>query len=300
MKKFFLTVLLVSASLLGSAQLVDVASVSRVDLSQGAEGDMATISPDGSYAVIGVMGGTELYTVDLASGNGALLTRNGSPFDVTISPDGANVVFRTTTFDSNHLRHTGLSYVNVGTRAEKVLVKPSRHLNAGIAVSAAGITAVENNRARTKSFSGMKASAMPVATINYGHLDITAGGKTVTIDPQGRGSYLWPSISPDGTKVVYCLSGAGTFVCNIDGSDARYIGHLHAARWMGNDMLVAMNDSDNGQQITASDVVVCDLAGNRQVISPEGVIAIYPTASADGSRVAFTTPAGELYVINIK
>lgn len=228
MKKLFLTALALSMTLLGSAQLVEVASVDRVALPAGIAGDMATISPDGSYAVLGVAGGSGLYTVDLASGKATLLTTNGNPSGVTISPDGANVIFRTTTIGNNHLRYTGLNCVNVATGAENVIVKPSRNLAAGVAVSASGVTAIEGNRARTRSFSGTQVAAMPVASINYGHLDITVGGRTTTIDPQGRGSYLWPSISPDGTKVVYTLSGAGAFVCNLDGSDVRPLGRLHA------------------------------------------------------------------------
>lgn len=69
---------------------------------------------------------------------------------------------------------------------------------------------------------------------------------------------------------------------------------------MGNDLVVGMNDFDNGYEITSSAVVVADLAGTRQTISPAVLVATYPSASADGTKVTFTTTAGELYVINIK
>lgn len=300
MKKLFLTALAVSMALMGRAQLVEVASIASVALPQGVTSDVATVSPDGSYAVVGQLSGNRLVKVDFATGATSVITENGNANGVTISPDGNNIVFRTTTFNKNHLRYTGLNAVNLTTGKESQLVKPSRHLNAGVAISNEGVTAVENGSARVKSFAGAKALSMPVASINYGHLDITVNGKTTTLDPQGRGSYLWPSISPDGTQVVYCLSGAGTFVCNIDGTNVRRIGNLRAARWLGNDMVVAMNDKDNGEQITSSEIVVSDLAGTHQTITSADMIALYPSASADGRIITFSTLEGALYVINLK
>lgn len=299
MKKLFMTAMALVMCLAGKAQLVEVTSVDRVALPENIVSEIATVSPDGTYAVVGQMGGNTLYKVDFATGNASVLSTNGNPANVMISPDGLNVVYRTSSWNNN-LRYTGLNYINVTEGVERQLVKPSRHLNAGVAVSNAGISTVEGGKARTKSFNGSKASQMPVASINYGHLDITAGGKTTTIDPQGRGSYLWPSVSPDGTKVVYTLSGAGTFVCDLDGSNVKALGRMHAPRWMGNNLIVGMDDYDNGQQITASQVVVSDLAGTRQAISPAGHIAIYPSATADGHAVAYSTTEGELYIINIK
>lgn len=299
MKKLFITALALSMALAGKAQLVEVASVSRVAVPADVVSEVATISPDGSFAVVGELGGHTLYKVDVTSGSTAVLTTNGTPTDVTISPDGSNIVFRTHTYGRDNLRYTGLNYVDANGR-ERQLVAPSRRLNAGVAIAQGGITAVENGRARAKAFNGSKVASMPVASINYGHLDVTVNGKTTTIDPQGRGSYLWPSISPDGTKVLYTLSGAGTFVCNLDGSDARLIGHYQAPRWMGNDLVVAMDSQDNGQHFTASKIVVSNLNGVHQTISQADHIALYPSATIDGSAVAYSTADGQLFIVTIK
>ena len=300
MKKLFFTALALSMALLGKAQLVEVVSMERVATPEGLVSQIATISPDGSYAVVGQMDGHKLTKVDIATGATKVLTCNGNANGVTISPDGANIVFRTTSFNNKHLRLTGLNSVNVATGAETQIVKPSRKLNAGVAVNASGVTAVENGKQRVKAFGASKVSAAPVASINYGHLDITVNGKTKTIDPQGKGSYLWPSISPDGTKVVYCLSGAGTFVCNLDGSNVRKIGYMHAAKWLGNDMVVGMADYDNGHEYTSSSIVVSDLNGVKQTITNDDMIAMYPSASANGKSLVFSTVEGALYIVNLK
>ncbi|MGN0223321.1 MAG: hypothetical protein ACI4AM_04760 [Muribaculaceae bacterium] len=300
MKKLFTAVLAVAFALVANAQLVEPLSTQRIQLPEGVASEQATISPDGSYAVVGAMGGSALTRVDFASGDTQVLTSNGLASTVMISPDGQNVVFNVATYNSNHLRMTSLRSVNVATGSEIELVKPSRRLNAGFALSNAGVTAIENGKARVRAFGSAKAQSLPVASINYGHLDITVNGKTTTLDPQGRGSYLWPSVSPDGTKVVYYLSGCGAFVCNIDGTNVRSLGYLHAARWMGNDMVVGMADYDNGEQILRSTIIVSDLNGTRQALTNDSQIAIFPSASADGKRIAYSTAEGELFIINLK
>ena len=63
--------------------------------------------------------------------------------------------------------------------------------------------------------------------------------------------------------------------------------------------VVGMNDQDNGEVYTSSEIVVVDLQGNRQVLTDSNVIAMYPQPSADGSKIAFSTPTGEAYLINI-
>ncbi len=80
----------------------------------------------------------------------------------------------------------------------------------------------------------------------------------------------------------------------------RPLGYLHGARWINNDAVVGFEDYDDGSVVTASSIVASDLQGTRQTLTDDSVIALNPTVSADGSRIAFATAAGELYVINLK
>ena len=75
---------------------------------------------------------------------------------------------------------------------------------------------------------------------------------------------------------------------------------LRAAKWLGNDMVVGMNDVDNGEFVTSSAIVASDLKGNRQELTNETLIAMYPSVSADGKKIAFATAEGELFIINLK
>lgn len=299
MKKFIFSALALCVGMAASAQLVNVESVSKISLPQGVYVNVPTISPDGSFVVVSDLENTTLKSIDLATGSSKLLTDNGSGHGVKISDDGRTVVFRQRTVGKNHLTKTGLLSVDRVSGKTTEIVKPSRNLNAGFSVAAGSVTAVENGRVKTKGLNGAKATAAPVVSINYGHLDVTVNGKTTTIDPQGRGSYLWPALSPDGTKIVYWLAGAGCFVCNLDGSNPVKLGVLRATTWIDNNTLVGMHDIDDGTFITSSELIATDLRGTRQTLTGSDVIALNPSVSADGKTLVFSTPDGELYMVKL-
>ena len=277
------------------AQIFDVTGISRIG---NANVEQVALSADGSFVLTpGAKGG--IQRVDIATGESSQLTDGARVYDIAITSDGKNAVYNEATY-KKQLRYVALKSVDLDTKKTRTLVKASRKLNAGIAISGNTVCAVENNKLKTVALAGKKTAPQAMVSINYGHLDLTVDGKTVTLDPQGRGSYLWPSLSPDGTKIVYWLVGRGAFVCDLQGNNIANLGELRAPVWAGNDIVIGMKDSDDGVALTASDIIAADLNGQRQTLTDGSVIAIYPSASADASRVAFSTPEGQLYIINLQ
>lgn len=122
-------------------------------------------------------------------------------------------------------------------------------------------------------------------------------GKRV-LTPNGEDfRYIWPSVSPDGTKLLYTVSGVGTFVCGIDGSDPVTLGILRAPEWVDNEWVVGMNNVSTSRIVKSSvDVVKAD-GSYRQTLTPESIVATYPSAAA--GKVAFCTEDGDVYVMEI-
>lgn len=300
MKKFFLSVVVLLGSFAVNAQLVEVSSMERVRVPEGMVVNVPTISPDGSFVVVSDAASEGLTKIDLATGKSTLVTNNGSGSNVAISADGSQVVYRQTTVGRDKLRKVALKSKNLLSGKEVQIVAPSRKLNAGVAMVGNTVTSVENGKMRAKSLDGTRAQQGAVVSINRGHLEYTVNGKTVTLDPQGRGSYLWPALSPDGTKVAYYLAGRGCYVCNVDGTNVKAVGPLRATKWLNNDVLVGMKDADDGHIITSSAIIAADLNGTYQTLTTDAQIALYPSPTADGSRIAFSTPEGELFIINLK
>ena len=294
MKKIFISAMLLCSSVLGFAQLVEIQSVDKIDLPEGVSVNQATISPDGSFVVFSQNTKGGLHKMDLASKEINMISANGNSFDLKIAADGT-VVFRESRTAENKLRYTSLKAVDA-RGVETTLVAPTRDLN-GFAVNGTNVMTVDNNKVEAKSLNGGAAVQMPVASIRYGQLCID--GKVFSPNGQEGASYLWPSISPNGTKVCYYLATKGCYVANIDGSDPVFVGAIRAAKWLNDLTVVGMHDIDNGSVVTSSKLVVASIDGKTaQDITVKESLAMFPTTN--GKRIAYSTPMGDLFIINLK
>ena len=294
MKKILISAMLLCSSVLGFAQLVEIQSVDKIDLPEGVSVNQATISPDGSFVVFSQNTKGGLHKMDLASKEINMISANGNSFDLKIAADGT-VVFRESRTAENKLRYTSLKAVDA-RGVETTLVAPTRDLN-GFAVNGTNVMTVDNNKVEAKSLNGGVAVQMPVASIRYGQLCID--GKVISPNGQEGASYLWPSISPNGTKVCYYLVTKGCYVANIDGSNPVYIGQLRATKWLDDLTVVGMNDLDDGSVVTSSKLIAASIDGQvKQELTVDESLAMFP--STNGKRIAYSTPMGDLFIINLK
>ena len=130
-------------------------------------------------------------------------------------------------------------------------------------------------------------------------INIVENNRVTTLAPNGENErYLWPALSPDGTKVAYTVSGKGSWVYDIASGATTFIGKYRAPQWMGNDYVVAMNDSDDGYKITGSTVIVCAANGSfAQQVTPDDMVCMFP--SAIPGKITFHTLEGEIYILDI-
>ena len=283
-------------SMSAMGQVLNVTSVEKVNLPEQAA--VAAISPQGDYLLLTSANNQGLTKLDLTSHQTQVLSTAASAgHNVKISPDGQTVVFREGSFNNKHLRLSTLKSMNLTTGESQVLVKPTRDLQ-GYAVDATTAVAVNKGKYSKKAIGDTKAQKVPVLSIDKGQLMITVNGKTRNLSPNGnKFSYLWPSLSPDGTKVLYYLAAHGAYVCDLDGSNVHKVGQMRAPVWYDNNTIVGMMDKDDGEFIYASTIVAATLDGTTQTLTDDSTIAMYPHAAA--GKIAFSTPAGEAYIINV-
>ena len=294
MKKIFISAMLLCSSMLGFAQLVEIQSIAKVALPEGVSVDKATISPDGSFVVFSQNTVAGLHKMDLATNEINMISANGNSFDLKIAADGT-VVFRESRTAENKLRYTSLKAVNA-RGVETTLVAPTRDLN-GFAVNGTNVMTVDNNKIEAKSLNGGVAVQMPVASIRHGQLCID--GKVISPNGQDGASYLWASISPIGTKVCYYYVAGGCYVADIDGSNPVFVGNIRAAQWLNDLTVVGMHDIDDGQVVTSSKLVAASIDGKtHQELTADESMAMFPSTNC--GRIAYSTPAGELFIINLK
>ena len=296
MMRKLLFALALGFSMSSMGQVMNVTSINKVNLPDKAV--VAAISPQGDYLLLTSATNQGLTKLDLNTNQTQVLSSaNGAGHNVKISPDGQTIVYRESTFNDKHLRQSTLKSVNLTTGTSQVLVKPTRDLQ-GYAVNATSVGTVNKGKFSSKAIGTAKAQKLPVLSINKGKLMITVNGKTRELCPNGtQFSYLWPSLSPDGNKVLYYVAAHGAYVCDLDGSNVRKVGVMRAPVWYDNNTIVGMLDKDDGEFIYASTIVAATLDGTTQVLTGDDTIAMYPHAIA--GKIAFSTPAGDAYIINV-
>lgn len=296
-----LLALTVGIAFSGMAQILNVSSIEKVNVPENRDNVVAAISPAGDYLLLTSSSNKGLTKFDLNTQQSTAVTDvPGAGLDVMISDDGQSIVYRENTFTANHLRMVALQSKNLRTGATSMLVEPTRDLE-GAAIQNATAIAIDGGRMKARGLNGDGVSVQrPVLSIKNRQLMITENGDTRVFSPMGTDhSYLWASVSPDGSKVVYFIAGNGTWVCDINGQNSKRLGILRAPQWLGNDVIVGMFDEDDGEFIYASKIIASDLNGNQQELTGDNLVAMYPHVDASGSKIAFSTPAGEAYIINV-
>ena len=278
MKKTLLFVAACLLSLAASAQVLEVVSMQKLPIPAKAEMKVAGVSPDGDYILLTSGSNKGLQRYDVASQTMTVLsTSEGAGFNVQVSKDGQEVVYRETVIGKDNLRKHNLVRTDLSKSKKTTFAKGQR--NAMRMATSDNLTSV---------------------SIQDRLIVLTRNGLTTTLAPNGSHlSYIWPSVSPDGTKICYYVCGNGCWVANIDGSNPQYIGRdCRAPQWFDNNTIIAMADEDDGHFTTASAIVAYTLDGKKQVLTNDSMIAMYPYATANA--VVFSTIEGEVYMLNVK
>ena len=277
MKKIFLSMAL-AVSMMASAQVFEVGQLTKLNTPTDTDVKVAGVSPDGSYVLITNGSNQGLRRYDVATGKTTTIsTAAGAGFNVQISKDGQELVYRETKFDEQGLRKNDIVRLDLATAKTATVAKAQRDMMAMVST-------------------GSNVSV----SINDRKIVLTKNGKNIVLAPNGsRESYIWPSISPDGTKLCYYVCGNGCWVSNLDGSNAKFIAHdCRAAQWYDNNTIVAMADKDNGHYVTESAIVAYTLDGKKQILTYKTMIAMFPYVAENA--IVFSTDEGETYMLNVK
>ena len=279
MKKSFLLIGLV-ISLMASAQVLDVKSVQKLQIPEG-DVKVAGISPDGSYILLTNNTHTGLQKYQLVTGETQVLsTAPGAGYNVQIADDGQSVMFREKTLNRNHLYKSKLVVRNLNKSLNKTLALPTRDFS-------------------KLNVAGQLQMGRPAVNIQNQQIVLTIGGTSTVLSPCGADkSYIWPSVSPDAQHILFYVCGQGAYVCDMNGNNVQFLGHdLRAPKWYNNQIIIGMNDKDNGEFTISSEIVAVNLQGQKQVLT-SGINAMYPYAA--NGKIVCSGLNGETYLIEVK
>lgn len=265
-------------SMLASAQILQVTSVQELKGASYQDARVAGISPNGDYVLMTNGSNQGLKRYDIATGELSVITdAEGAGFNVQISRDGNDIVYRERFTGENKLRYNNIMSANFSTNKKEMVAKKQTN-NEKMVIPGSNIV-LHNTECM---------------------MYIEKNGKRIKVAPQGNEvNYIWASLSPDKTKILYYVSEMGCYVCNIDGTNSQFIGwDCRAPQWYNNEIIIAMNDQDDGHFFTSSSIVAYTLDGKVQVLTSPDMIAMYPFAAK--GKVVFSTLQGKTYLLNVK
>ena len=284
MKKTMIT-LFTLLSLAGQAQILNVSSIEKLTVPNEEKriNQALAISPRGDYLLLSSDAREGLVKLDIATGKSTVLeTESVNGSDITISDDGNQVTFEQVSYQDRH-RHETVKSINLTTGKQQTVSGPK-------------------HKAQSPSLStDQLSSQQPVLSHHHLKLYITRNGETRLLAPNGENErYIWSSLSPDGSKVLYYVSGQGAFVCDLDGNHVTGLGNITAPKWWDDNTVVGMHEVDGEYTVISSSIVVRTLDGVEQVITGDDVIATYPLPCRQVNKIAFSTPDGGIYLIDVR
>ena len=293
MKKV-LIMALAAMSLTAQAQIVDVTSTQQ--LLKGVDSNMY-------YPVLSTDGSKMLYTSENFQGlklydfkdnvTQKVSDESRAGLDATFSCDGQTVYFVTQTWQDNRNMRQAKSY-DIATRKlneisakGRVVARPMALKN-GVMTTIDGVVSITDNKSTTVRTKG---------SVLY----IGRNGVEKAYTPvESHAGYLWESLSPDGTKVMFFAAGKGIVITDLNGNVLKQLGNYESPVWFGNDCVVAMNAKHNGYQHTASQIVLIRADGSelQELTRPESM-TMNPTASFEAGKIVYNTIDGRLYQMNV-
>ena len=130
-------------------------------------------------------------------------------------------------------------------------------------------------------------------------LNLYRNGEKVVLKPHGDVNYIWASLSPDQTMILFNTK-LGTAVCDLNGKEIINVGNVNAPVWFGNDYIVGMNDQHDGYYFTSSNIVIASVDGlERQELTDAKEMGYYPNVDANSGRIVYHTEKGQIRLMQL-
>jgi len=277
----------------------DVKIVRHEQLLKGVESQCynPVLSPDGQKVLFTQSDYEGLNVYDIADDVVTPLASDRlAGFSPAFSKDGKSVYFLSQTRE-NMLVYREMKSVNLDGTGMSTVMGKSRGMLHPVAVDGGVVTVSDNGRKlKAKSNGGTYAYSAGKKIV------VVKNGIEKKIAPvPTKYTYIWESLSPDGTKILFYAGGKGAYICDLDGNLVAELGKYTSPAWCGNDYVVAVNATHDGHQYETSQIVLLKVDGSykKELTAPVSM-SMHPTASASGDRLTYNTIDGRLFLMDLR
>ena len=299
--KHKLIVLLLTFCFVLSAQNIRKISQYELPLKNIKSAHYPTLNEDGNLLLFSSESYRGLYLCNLETKEVKNISEDqNAGYLPAFSNDNSKVFFRNTTFE-NGRRYDALESADIRTNSRQQMIKPQRNLRPARSYDN-GVLIQADNKLYKSTFGPAKAAIPVYISSENLKIYVYISGRRTLINPLGgeNTNYIWASLSPDDTRILFTATGKGTYICDLKGKIISSLGYLNAPVWYNDRFVVGMQDKDDGQFITSSQVIMISADGKfKKPISHPDHIAVYPTASSKAGRIIYGTPEGKLIVTEL-
>lgn len=295
--EMYVLVILASACALAQPK---VTKIEKLSLGSSQVWGSPRFSPDGKSVYFTTENYDGIWEYSLGTKTSQQITGDrGAGFGFRIGQDGNSIAYRRTQVDpTTHLR-TG----------EVVLV--DRHKGAAAVLGAgrdislpsfAGTSVVfSSTEGIVHQPSGVLSGPIAVLGIEKTKIAVYRDGQKILLDPLKGGSYIWPSLSPDGQWILAYDMDRGTFICSTYGTVRSMLGRKDSPAWTRDGRWVIFSDEkDDGYRIISSHLgwISVDGGTGGLLTEADSLVALTPSCSPVENKIVFSTISGGVYVID--
>jgi len=210
----------------------------------------------------------------------------------------------------DNMRYSTIKTKNISTGKEIVYETRQRDVTVPV-ISGSKLLYTKSTAMQSKTMSAIalnktKAIEKAVAMVESNKLEsivIVENGKRTEIAPKGKVTYIWPSVSPDGNKVLFTATGDGTYISDKQGKILVKLGKLDSPKWSPDGKyIIGMEDKDDGHRYISSEIKIYSIEG-KEILNVTGGkcgIAMYPSWDNSGKKAVFNNLEGNVYVAELE
>jgi hypothetical protein len=299
-----ISLLILFLSLDVSGQELRMRSVTKVRPDDNRKYMLAGTMPGSRFLLVTGEGYAGLYLLDSRRGKILQISSDaGAGYEPAVTEDGKSVIYRSDAF-SEQKKYTSLYKYDLETGETATLIDKERGVLPA-AVSGNRVLVKSDNRSSVETSGSelLKGGGDDIFIVIEDLIPVLyAGGERKPLRPNGEGYYIWVSLSPDKSKIVYNFQGINTFVCNREGRILYNAGRINAPKWLNDNIIIGMDDKDDGHRVVSSEIVYYSLpAEKRRYLTDTGTLSeMYPFPVSGGKKLAFCTDEGDIYMMKIR
>ena len=248
---------------------------------------------------------TGLYYLNNQNNIQSITDEPGAGYEPAFSKDGNYVYYRPYRYQGMR-KVSSLVKKSIVDQSGEILLKDQRDFTSPRLLKNGSVVV---NKNKEIFFLDKKADIQnqneAVAFIENSMIALFENGQKRILSPLGDGHYLWPSVSADGSKLLFTKAGAGTFISDLQGNILTELGKANAPKWSPDSKwIVYMYDVDDGHQLLESEIWVAAADGSlkQQITDSPDKKEIYPSWTNKVSEILFSDDRGIIYkaVLDIK